>query len=157
MSINRAPVADLLVRVGEAFERQKHYNVQQAIYFTGLPVDFLSGWAADHVVGTVKEGVTEAPSSGAADDHRFGYSGRGYDPSLELTRFFPINLREALPHKIHCSQRDLRPYCEFSANFRDLPISEEISNNKLTPTATQVLQSRCKLLRPRKSKTPLTH
>lgn len=65
---------------GEASESQKHYKAQQAIFFTGLLVDSLCGWASDHVIGTVKEGFTKVPSLGAADDHRFEYSGRCYQP-----------------------------------------------------------------------------
>ena len=65
---------------GQSSESEKHYNAQQAIVFTGLLIDSLCGWASDHIIGTVKEEFNKVPSSGAADDHRFECSGRGYEP-----------------------------------------------------------------------------
>jgi hypothetical protein len=65
---------------GETSETLKHYNAQQAIFFTGLLVESLCAWAFDHFTGTVKEGPVKGAAFGEADDHRFEMSGRSYKP-----------------------------------------------------------------------------
>ena len=98
---------------GQSSKVEKHYNAQQALYFTGLLTESLCGWAADHIAGTLKEKFTKVPSIGAADDHRFEQIGHDYEPGQTETDrellaklisaggFVPSRFRGPLQNALH--------------------------------------------------------